>query len=272
MTADLFINGQAICHHEGGYSTFRADLTPYLKDQNDLEIRVDNSPNDHVYPQMADFTFYGGLYRDVNLIIVPDSHFELEHEGTPGIRVTPLLKENTAEITVETWQNTRDCVTMTLGDLRIEAVSEQGCAKGVFILENPHLWQGLKDPFLYEVSASLPSGDTITSTFGIRSFHIDPQKGFFLNGVSYPLRGVSRHQDRLGIGSALSPDDQTEDMDTVIELGANTLRLAHYQHSQEFYDLCDAKGIIVWAEIPYITKHMSKGKSNAQSQMLELIT
>ncbi len=196
MTADVALNGQDLCHHAGGYSTFRVDLTGALQEENQLEIRVDNSKNETFYPQMADFTFYGGIYRAVNLVLVPETHFELEKDGTPGIKVTPVVKDGVATITVETWQNSADTVTFTLDGKTQEAESLQGHAETVFTLENPHLWDGLEDPFLYEVKASLPSGDEISSTFGCRSFEIDPQRGFFLNRHSYPLRGVSRHQDR----------------------------------------------------------------------------
>ena len=112
----------------------------------------------------------------------------------------------------------------------------------------------------------------MSARFGCRSYSIDPQKGFFLNGESYPLRGVSRHQDRWGIGNALLPEHHREDMDLICEMGANTIRLAHYQHDQRFYDLCDERGMVVWAEIPYISKHMNSADGNAVSQMKELIT
>ena len=144
------------------------------------------------------------------------------------------------------------------------------------ILKNVHLWDGLDDPYLYTVTAKLLKNgevvDEISTRFGCREFHIDPEKGFFLNGRSYPLRGVSRHQDLKGKGNALSYNDHEADMAIIRELGANTLRLAHYQHAQDFYDLCDENGIIVWAEIPYISKHMTNGKQNALNQMHELIT
>ena len=282
MTADVILNGENLAHHEGGYSTFRVELTNALQDENLLTVTVDNSTNDRVYPQMADFTFYGGLYRDVNLIIVPEEHFELLKNGTPGIKVTPdvRLKDREAYVTVETWQVGGEEVWIEIPTehgkefRRVEAQS--GHAVTNIILKNVHLWDGLDDPYLYTVTAKLVKDgevlDEISTRFGCREFHIDPEKGFFLNGHSYPLRGVSRHQDRIGLGNALTRKEHEEDMAVVRELGANTLRLAHYQHAQEFYDLCDETGIIVWAEIPYITKHMTGGKQNALDQMRELIT
>lgn len=272
MTAEVFLNGQRLARHEGGYSTFRVDVTACLQEENLLCVTVDNSKNDRVYPQKADFTFYGGLYRDVEMIITPARHFELVKDGTPGIKVTPILKGSMAEVTVETWQNTDDPVILTVGDETKEAASQNGHAQAVFTLNTPHLWDGIDDPFLYEATASLPSGDEINTRFGVRSIAFDAEKGFLLNGRVYPLRGVSRHQDRAGLGSALTIKEHQEDMAFIREIGANTVRLAHYQHAQAFYDLCDENGLIVWAEIPYITEHMPNGRENTLSQMRELIT
>lgn len=270
-TAEVFLNGEKLCHHEGGYSTFRVKLEG-LEEENTLVVSVDNSDNDHVYPQKADFTFYGGLYRDVNLIVVPSSHFELGYCGTPGIKVTPTLDLETksATVTVETWQNAAE-VTVTVDGQSKTVPSVGGYAKAEFIIENAHLWDGVEDPYLYTATAVLPSGDSVSTRFGCRKFEIDPQKGFLLNGRSYPLRGGSRHQDWKGVGNALTLEHHKRDMEIIRELGANTLRLAHYQHAQEFYDLCDENGIVVWAEIPYITMHMINGRTNTLSQMEELI-
>ena len=268
MTADVYLNGECLAHHEGGYSTFRVELTDHLADRNVLAISVNNEDNTTVYPQKADFTFYGGLYRAVNLIAVPAEHFELLKDGTPGIKVTPVvdLAAGSAKVTVETWHNGEYVDISVNGETkRVERCAE-------FIIENVHLWDGVDDPYLYTASAKLPSGDEVSARFGCREFHCDPEKGFFLNGRSYPLRGVSRHQDLKGKGNALSYEDHAADMAIIRELGATTLRLAHYQHAQEFYDLCDENGIVVWAEIPYITMHMTDGRQNTLSQMKELIT
>ena len=267
-TCEVYLNGEKLCRHEGGYSTFRVELTEKLGEKNTLAISVDNGSNDYVYPQKADFTFYGGLYRTVNLIAVPAEHFELLKDGTPGIKVTPVvdLEKKTATVTVETWHNAAS-VDITVNG---ETKTTERCAQ--FIIENVRLWDGVDDPWLYTAAAKLPSGDEVSCRFGCRVFTCDPEKGFFLNGRSYPLRGVSRHQDLKGRGNALSYEDHAADMAIIRELGANTLRLAHYQHAQEFYDLCDENGIVVWAEIPYITMHMTNGRENTLSQMRELIT
>ena len=274
MSADIWLNGQHLARHEGGYSRFRVDITDALREENLLCVAVDNSENDRIYPQRADFTFYGGLTREVNLILVPSAHFELLRNGTPGIRANAEVSGRTAAVHVVAWANAGEVCFRLDGQTQIVPVAE-GKAEADFRLDPVHLWDGLDDPYLYTVEASLLENETeldhISTRFGCRSFMIDPQRGFFLNGRSYPLRGVSRHQDKKGKGSALSLQDHREDMTIIRELGANTLRLAHYQQSQEFYDLCDENGLIVWAEIPYISQHMRNGEENCLSQMRELI-
>lgn len=273
MTADVYVNGKHLAHHEGGYSTFRVDITDALQEGNLLCVAVDNSVNDRVYPQKADFTFYGGLYRDVNLILMPEQHFELCKDGTPGIKVTPTVdpEKNLAVVTVETWQNA-DKVNISVAGHTRTVPSENGHAVAEFVINNIHLWDGVEDPYLYTAQAVLDSGDEISAKFGCRTIAFDAQKGFLLNGRVYPLRGVSRHQDRKGLGNALTIQEHREDMEIIREIGANTVRLAHYQHAQEFYDLCDEYGIIAWAEIPYITQHMPNGRQNTIDQMRELVT
>ena len=272
MTAEVWLNGRKMARHEGGYSTFRVDITDALREENLLCVSVDNGENDRVYPQKADFTFYGGLYRGVNLICVPNLHFELCRDGTPGIKVTPVvdLERNSAVVTVETWQNEGTVAISVNGETKM-VPSVDGCASAEFVIENVRLWDGLNDPYLYTATAKLGSRDKISTRFGCRTIKFDADKGFLLNGKAYPLRGVSRHQDRAGVGNALTMKEHEEDMSIIREIGANTVRLAHYQHAQEFYDLCDEYGLIVWAEIPYITLHMPNGRQNTLDQMRELV-
>ena len=279
-SADVYMDGKHLAHHDGGYSTWRVDLTDHLAGECLLVVAVDNAPNDRVYPQMADFTFYGGLYRDVNLIAVPAAHFDLEYYGTPGIKVTPIIDGANADVEVEVFVTNADGkqIRYTLLDKEGNVVAETTAAdtKASFHLENVHKWHGRKDPYLYTAKAELLDNDAaideVSTRFGCRSYVIDPNKGFILNGEEYPLRGVSRHQDRWEKGNALSKEDHAEDVALICEVGATTIRLAHYQHDQYFYDLCDEAGLVIWAEIPYISQHMPGGRENTISQMKELIT
>ena len=303
-SAEVYWNGEKLAVHHGGYSTFRVGLKN-IQVRNLLVVAVDNSVNDFVYPQNADFTFYGGIYRGVTLIGVNEDHFELDHYGTPGFKVTPVVKDDSAMVEVEAFVQAKegcqvefqiyDAAGALVGSKTVEESSQQTAEGGKctreevgksaaleslavsaeFVIQQPHLWDGIDDPYLYTAKAKLLKNgevqDEVTAPFGCRTIHFDPEKGFFLNGRPYPLRGVSRHQDRPEIGNALTLEHHKEDIDLILEMGANTIRLAHYQHAKEFYDLCDQKGLIVWAEIPYITTHMPKGRENTISQMKELI-
>ena len=282
-SADVFVNGTKLAHHDGGYSTWRVDITDSLTDNNIIAITVDNSENDRVYPQMADFTFYGGLYRDVNIIAVSESHFDLDYFGGPGIKVTPEIKGADAKAEIEVYlTNPKDGQQLVYSILDKDGnkVSEVFCGAeetSVSIdINNVHLWDGRKDPYLYTAEVKLVEDgkvlDNVSTRFGCRTFKIDAERGFILNGREYPLRGVSRHQDRWGFGNALLPEHHEEDIELIYEMGATTIRLAHYQHDQYFYDLCDEKGLVIWAEIPYISKHMPSGRENTISQMKELVT
>ena len=274
-SAHVVLNGSPVCNHDGGYSTFRANITELLRDENELTVEVDNSKNDRVYPQKADFTFYGGIYRDVSLMVVSKNHFTLDYFGGPGIRITPTVQGTDASVQVTTWHDGEGEVSIELLDAAGNTVATGKGPDITLTIFNAHLWNGVKDPYLYSCKARLVVNGTVedetTTRFGVRSFKVDPKKGFFLNGKSYPLHGVSRHQDRKGLGNAITREMHDEDMALIKEIGANTIRLAHYQHDQYFYDLCDEVGMVVWAEIPYISEHMPNGRENAISQMKELI-
>ena len=280
-SADVYVDGNKLAHHDGGYSTWRVDVTDALADESVIAITVDNAPNEEVYPQMADFTFYGGLYRDVNIIAVNDTHFDLDYYGGKGLMVTPTVNDANADVDVTVFVKNLvegDKLVYTVYDKEENELQriESTDTTAHFTIENVHLWHGRRDPYLYccevEILRDGEVIDNVCARFGCRSFRIDPERGFILNGEEYPLRGVSRHQDRLGIGNALLPEHHIEDMDLICEVGATTIRLAHYQHDQFFYDLCDERGMVVWAEIPYISRHMATGRENTINQMKELIT
>ena len=326
-TATVLLNGQKVASHDGGYSTFRANVTALLQEENDLRIAVDNTVNTRVYPQKADFTFYGGIYRDVNLLVVSKNHFELDYYGMSGMQITPEVKGEAADINMESYVYLEEgadasaytvelsildhegqvvlkeevsLADFTFDQPRFGAITDENWLKGkgraadlvadvrvdlahtarqaashVFHMDQPHLWKGVVDPYLYTAKASLLFHgqvlDEISQHFGVRSFAVYPDKGFYLNGKPYPLHGVSRHQDFKGIGNAIPKDQHKRDMELIKEIGANTVRLAHYQHDQYFYDLCDEEGMVVWAEIPYISEHIPSARANTITQMRELI-
>ena len=275
-SARVILNGKEVCTHDGGYSTFRKDVTELLEAENEMLVYVDNSVNTKVYPQKADFTFYGGIYRDVELLTVSKAHFDLDYFGGTGIKVTPEVEGKDAKILVETWNNAQNGeVKVTLFDADGTIVAEGNGTKTTLHVPDVHLWNGVFDPYLYSVRAQLwvdgELADEVVTSCGVRYFHFDPDTGFYLNGKPYNLHGVSRHQDFKGIGNAITKEHHDRDMELIREVGANTIRLAHYQHDQYFYDLCDRYGMVVWAEIPYISEHLADGNENTISQMKELI-
>ena len=279
-SANVILNGESVCRHDGGYSTFRVDVTDKLQEDNSIAIEVDNSVNDRVYPQKADFTFYGGIYRDIEILIVKKEHFDLDYYGGPGIKYTTTVSEKDADVNVVTYIN--EAAKEAGAKVVVELLDDSGnvIADGegqdvTLHISNVHLWDGLEDPYLYEIKATLVKNgtevDEISCNCGVRTFEFSPVDGFHLNGRPYPLHGVSRHQDYNGIGNAIGKEQHDRDMELIREVGANTIRLAHYQHDQYFYDLCDKVGMIVWAEIPYISEHLANGNENTISQMKELI-
>ena len=280
-SADVFVGGEKLAHHDGGYSTWRVDITEKLNEETDLAVIVDNSANETVYPQMADFTFYGGLYRNVNIIAVNNTHFDLDYYGGKGIMITPIVGEEKTTVDVQVFvKNLKEGqkLVYTVYDKEEKEIDkiESSETSVTFEIKDAHLWNGRKDPYLYCLEVEIVENgeviDNVCSRFGCRTFKIDPDNGFILNGKEYPLRGVSRHQDRWGFGNALLPEHHEEDIDLIMEVGATTIRLAHYQHDQYFYDLCDEKGLVIWAEIPYISRHMPTGRENTIFQMKELVT
>ena len=279
--ATVYCNGRELGTHKGGFSTFRYDLTPAMKENgNILTVTVSNAPAD-IYPQNADFTFYGGLYRDVNFIEVEPAHFDLLKVGTSGVFVTPHISGKTrVDLFPVGAEGAALKVTLTDAEGAVVGTAETAAVEHAHVLidvNEPHRWDGVKDPYLYTLTAELvkdgETQDTVVIPYGYRSFHVDANTGFHLNGKSLPLHGVSRHQDRLDKGWAISKADHEEDVAIIKELGANTIRLAHYQHDQYFYSLCDKTGFILWAEIPFISQFIPSKEAydNTISQMTELV-
>lgn len=293
--ANMYLNGEHIGEHKGGFSTFRFNITnQVVSGENTLIVGADNSHIEDIYPLMADFTFCGGIYRDVKLITVGRTHFDLDDYGSSGVFVTQtdtskdIAKLNfkakinnvnnscEALLKVEVQNADGKLNNFILSILEIDAYTKTEAQLNLDI-KNPILWHGKSNPYLYNVIFTLSIQgeviDRIEVKTGLRYYEIKPDKGFYLNGEHIKLKGISRHQDRINIGWALMHKEQDEDMELIKEVGANSIRLAHYQHNQYFYDLCDREGMLVWAEIPYITVTSSTDQKgiNAQSQLKELI-
>lgn len=293
--ATVYVNGVRIGTHKGGYSTFRMDVSAhiYRSDVNTIRVDVDNSAFDDIYPLMGDFTFMGGLYRDAWLIVSNPLHIDLGDHGSDGVYVSQTqVSSSRAELEVDVLlanSGNADAIAECVVELidadgagvagastRVE-VESKARAKLVLTLDDPHLWQGIEDPYLYSLrvrvlqdGAEIDRRDIPT---GLRFFEMTPDKGFFLNGRPWRLNGVCRHQCRADFGWAISRAHMEEDMALIAEMGANAIRLAHYQHSRYFYELCDRAGMIVWTEIPYatITSASDTAGTNALSQMTELV-
>ncbi len=285
LNSTVKVNGQVATTHEGGFSIFRADVTDLCHEgENELTIEVSNEDTPSMYPSSADFTFYGGLYRGVNLISVPDAHFDLDYYGGPGMMVTPVPTEDGgANFTIKSFvTNPADDLTVMysiedcFGREVASAVRGSADTEVTIYVPDAQLWS-MNEPNLYTVVATLQRNneevDEIAANVGVRSFKVTPDEGFSINGVPTPLRGVSRHQDRVFEGNALTAEEHYDDAMLIKELGANTIRLAHYQHSQDFYDACDEIGFAVWAEIPFISvfKKGEGAHKHVMEEMKELI-
>ncbi len=285
LNSTVKVNGQVATTHEGGFSIFRADVTDLCHEgENELTIEVSNEDTPSMYPSSADFTFYGGLYRGVNLISVPNAHFDLDYYGGPGMMVTPVPTEDGgANFTIKSFvTNPADDLTVMysiedcFGREVASAVRGSADTEVTIYVPDAQLWS-MDEPNLYTVVATLQRNneevDEIAANVGVRSFKVTPDEGFSINGVPTPLRGVSRHQDRVFEGNALTAEEHYDDAMLIKELGANTIRLAHYQHSQDFYDACDEIGFAVWAEIPFISvfKKGEGAHTHVMEEMKELI-
>lgn len=289
--ANVYVNGARIGEHRGGYTLFRFDITGALKNgENEIAVEVSNFPFPDVIPLTADFTFFGGIYREVNLVAVSGAHFSLDDHGSAGVYVTypntPQV-EKRAQVTVRAKIKRAEsecklrvsvspaggfapCAGIDKPDFDAAELADNGsqtvaqAEKDIngentelkLYVDSPRLWNGRKAPFRYKVQCEILEDGKITDSveryIGFRWFTIDPQKGFFLNGRRYPLRGVNRHQDRENMGWAITDREHEEDFALIYEMGANAIRLAHYPHHPHFYELCDRYGLLVWAEIPFV--------------------
>lgn len=291
LVADVYVNGRLAGRHEGGYAAFRVDVTPYLTaGANAVAVRVDNTKVPQVAPLNGDFNIFGGLYRGVSLITVPDVHIDLKDHGGPGVYVTAAsLSESRADLTARILlaNDGKAAASTTVRVKVIDAAGKtvattqrrQNLAAGNMAIDlplsvkNPHRWQGRADPYLYHADVTV-GVDTVTVPVGLRTLAVDPDKGLILNGKPYPVYGVNMQQPgRPGKGTAVGDDDIDADMKIVADLGATGVRLAHMQHPQRVYDDADAMGLVVTTEVPFVNE-ASPGdafRDNIVEQMREMI-
>ena len=294
--ADVFLNGQYLGNHKGAFNAFCFEITPYLKKKdNELIVKANNILNLDIAPLSGDFTIFGGIYRPVSLLILPQTCITPLDYASSGIYIKQTeIQDHKATIDITTkidgdisgnkklrlrtsvFDPTGKLVTTSENE-EIRASENTVAIDQRIYLDNPILWNGKAAPNQYRFFCELLQGkkviDTLSVYTGLRYFKVDPQKGFFLNGKSYQIRGVNRHQDRPGKGWAISEKDHQEDMQLIKEIGANGVRLAHYPHSDYFYSLCDKEGLLVWAEIPFIGNgtESTAFEENLKQQLTELI-
>lgn len=281
----VYLNEDYIGEHRGGYSTFRFDITTFYKwnEENILRVYVDNSETQDVSPLMGDFTIYGGLYREVNVICTNRNHFDLMYYGTNGVIVqTDVDEEGNGVIDLELKMVIEKeahvkLVVYDQEDTETVSYETDSTTKSVQLkIEHPKLWNGKKEAYLYRLVATIEKDgiiyDSVEVTFGFRKFTYTSDKGMFLNGEHVFICGVAKHQDFEDIGNAVSKKHMHRDMELIKEIGANAVRLSHYQHDQYTYHLCDQEGMIVWAEIPMLLMPNNPGvMENAISQLKELV-
>lgn len=281
----VYINSQFIGRHQGGYSTFRMEITSGYQwgKENRLQVVVDNGPTKDVSPLNGDFTIYGGLYRDVHLLCVQSSHFDLLFYGSQGVILRSTAKGNGQgflQLEPHVVGGEKGTLRWEIFDAEGKLVKQQEAPakqqNHTVTLEKVHLWQGKKNPYLYRLVATLLLGDEVCDrvelSFGFRECALDPAKGFFLNGERLRINGVAKHQDFGMLGNAVKEEQILEDFALIDEIGANGVRLSHYQHPQRTYDLCDEKGYITWAEIPMMAMPDDRSVlDNAGEQLKELV-
>ena len=295
--AEVFVNGQPAGTHRGNFAAFCFDVTSLLRvgQDNVIAVRVNNAHNPDIPPLDGDFTVFGGLYRDVHLLVLDKLSISPLDDASPGVYIKQVaVTPDSAELEITTrlrnannaarTATVRSTITDAAGRNVATIDSQQSIpASGVsdavqtVKLSRPHLWDGRADPYLYRVTVEIRDGrrvvDSVTQPLGLRFFRVDPNEGFFLNGKHYALHGVTRHQDRLDKGWAIGPAEHEEDFRLIKEMGCTAVRLAHYQHAQYFYDLCDKGGLVVWAELSLVNKlgESPAFAENARQQLTELI-
>ena len=301
--ADLFVNGRHAGQHRGGYGAFVFEITDFVNygKANTLRVSVNNAETLELMPLVGDFNFYGGLYRDVHLVRTSPTCISLLDHGSSGIRLVQdsVSKDYAAIRALVALSNGSDTATQAEVLLRLLDGDREVAAQRLTLtlppdssvegslpvsLRRPHLWDGRRDPFRYRAEVSLWRNghevDRVEQPLGLRYHHIDPERGFFLNGRHLPLRGVCRHQDRSEVGNALRREHHDEDAAIMAEMGANAVRLAHYPQAEYFYDLMDRYGFIVWAEIPFVGPggysdegfvNLPAFRQNGREQLVELI-
>ena len=295
---DVFLNGQNLGEHRGGFGAFCFEITDKLNTSgtNLLAVRVSNAKEPDIAPLAGDFCVFGGLYRPVHLLATAEVCFTPLDHASPGVfwQQTEVSRnaaviDFTAEISNGTKSNAGRLLVAKILDANGKLVASESCAIEIpcsvtppvplrIKLKNPHLWNGRADPYLYRAVAELQTTngvvcDSVEQPLGVRFYRGDPDKGFFLNGEPYRVKGVNRHQDVWNKGWALSRADHERDMQLICEMGANAVRCCHYQHSDEFYSLCDQAGLLVWAEIPQVNE-IAAGPEFAETsrnQLLDLI-
>lgn len=301
--ADLFVNGRHAGQHRGGYGAFVFEITDFVNygKANTLRVSVNNAETLELMPLVGDFNFYGGLYRDVHLVRTGPACISLLDHGSSGVRLVQdsVSKDYAAIRALVALSNGSDTATQAEVLLRLLDGDREVAAQRLTLtlppdssvegslpvsLRRPHLWDGRRDPFRYRAEVSLWRNghevDRVEQPLGLRYYHIDPERGFFLNGRHLPLRGVCRHQDRSEVGNALRREHHDEDAAIMAEMGANAVRLAHYPQAEYFYDLMDRYGFIVWAEIPFVGPggysdegfvNLPAFRQNGREQLVELI-
>jgi beta-galactosidase len=296
LVTDVFVNGKPAGTHKGAFGAFCFDISSLLKPgDNVIAVRVNNAKNPAVAPLGGDFTVFGGIYRDVHLLELGKLSISPLDYASPGVYLTPAhVDEKSAEIAIQTLlrndsdaeknatlvytvTDSKDGIVLTATGTQTVATSGTAMATQKVTIENPHLWNGRPDPYLYQVKIDVMDGKTIvdqvTQPLGLRYFKVDPDKGLFLNGSHYALHGVNRHQDRKDKGWAIGPKEHLEDFNMIMEMGCTGIRLAHYQHAEYFYSLCDKGGLVAWAEIPLVNDLGATPEfdENARQQLNELI-